>query len=254
MVQSLFPIGSYVIAERRQHRPGASPQRREIQPADRAHRPRRDRARNFPNTTRDHYRSERGGLECRSVAAQSRLERREFKPGDFADDRQSAQRGRHASGCARLVLGACRKSSDSVVCSIRCSAWRNIRSRRSGAGRRRLTFSNPPPNATIATAARNAPKTALSYGPWLPISLTDLDNSVIDVKSGKQLHVMTWDVSGSGVSFVCPNAISQKQILIGLHLNAETTNWFIGEVVRTRIVAHTGFYEHVVAFRQTVVV
>jgi hypothetical protein len=86
------------------------------------------------------------------------------------------------------------------------------------------------------------------------VSLTDLDNSVIDVKSGKQLHVMTWDVSGSGVSFVCPNPISKKQILVGLHLNAEKTKWFIGEVVRTRIVAHTGFYEHVVAFRQTVVV
>jgi hypothetical protein len=65
---------------------------------------------------------------------------------------------------------------------------------------------------------------------------------------------MTWDVSGSGVSFVCPRALSQNRILIGLHLNPQTTRWFIGEVQRTREVAHTGFWEHVVAFRQSVVV
>jgi HD-GYP domain-containing protein (c-di-GMP phosphodiesterase class II) len=86
------------------------------------------------------------------------------------------------------------------------------------------------------------------------ISLTDLDNSVIDIKSSRLLKAMTWDVSGSGVSFVCPRALSQNRLLIGLHLNPQTTRWFIGEVQRTREVAHTGFWEHVVAFRQSVVV
>jgi hypothetical protein len=86
------------------------------------------------------------------------------------------------------------------------------------------------------------------------ISLTDLNNSVIDIKSGRQLRALTWDVSGSGVSFVCPNELSRNRILIGLHLNVETTRWFLGEVVRARPVAHTGFWEHVVAFKQAVVV
>jgi hypothetical protein len=86
------------------------------------------------------------------------------------------------------------------------------------------------------------------------VCLADPRYPIVNLDSGRLVRVMTRDVSTRGVSFVCPETLPQERILIGIHVNETTTRWFLGDVVRAREVAETGFWEHGVVFRQAVTV
>jgi HD-GYP domain-containing protein (c-di-GMP phosphodiesterase class II) len=79
-------------------------------------------------------------------------------------------------------------------------------------------------------------------------------NPIVNVKSGPLLRVVTRDISNRGVSFVCPDELPQERILIGLQVNERDTRWFLSDIVRAREVADTGFWEHAVIFRQAIAI
>ncbi|MCC6125143.1 MAG: HD domain-containing protein [Pirellulales bacterium] len=84
------------------------------------------------------------------------------------------------------------------------------------------------------------------------ICIPDSRSPIVNVKSGRLLRVMTRDISNRGISFVCPDALPQERILIGLPVNDRDTRWFFSDIVRAREIADTGFWEHAVIFRQGV--
>jgi hypothetical protein len=63
---------------------------------------------------------------------------------------------------------------------------------------------------------------------------------------------MTRDVSSRGISFVCPEEVTLKEILVGLHVNEKDTKWFFSEIMRSREIGDTGFWEHAVEFKKSV--
>jgi hypothetical protein len=86
------------------------------------------------------------------------------------------------------------------------------------------------------------------------ICLADPRSPIVSVNSGRLLRVLTSDISTDGASFICPDALPQDRILIGFHLRAGETKWFLGEVVRKREVADTSFWEHGLIFRQSIAI
>jgi hypothetical protein len=84
------------------------------------------------------------------------------------------------------------------------------------------------------------------------ICLPDPSKPIVNVKTGHLLKVLTRDVSSRGVSFVCPDELAQDQILIGLHVNERDTKWFYSNIVRTREIGDTGFWEHAALFQRAV--
>jgi hypothetical protein len=84
------------------------------------------------------------------------------------------------------------------------------------------------------------------------ICLPDPRSPIVNLKSNRLLRVLTRDVSSRGVSFVCPDELPQERILVGLHVNAQETKWFLSDIVRAREISDTGFWEHAALFRQSI--
>ena len=68
----------------------------------------------------------------------------------------------------------------------------------------------------------------------------------------QEVTVWTREISESGLSFVCPERISDQWVLIGLEMIPGRVTWLRGDVVRRREVPSGGFWEHAVAFRRRV--
>jgi HD-GYP domain-containing protein (c-di-GMP phosphodiesterase class II) len=84
------------------------------------------------------------------------------------------------------------------------------------------------------------------------ICLLNPNQSIISLRSGHLVRVMTRDVSSRGISFVCPEEVTLKEILVGLHVNEKDTKWFFSEIMRSREIGDTGFWEHAVEFKKSV--
>jgi hypothetical protein len=78
------------------------------------------------------------------------------------------------------------------------------------------------------------------------------NQSIVSLRSGHSVRVLTRDVSSRGVSFVCPEEINLKEILVGLHVNEKDTKWFFSDIVRVREISDTGFWEHAAVFKKSV--
>lgn len=83
------------------------------------------------------------------------------------------------------------------------------------------------------------------------VCIPDPNNPIVSLNSGRLLRVLTRDVSPRGLSFVCPDELPVDRILIGLHVNEKDTKWFISDIIRAREVGDTGFWEHAAVFKQS---
>jgi hypothetical protein len=85
------------------------------------------------------------------------------------------------------------------------------------------------------------------------ICVPDPDIPIISAKSNRMFHVLTRDVSSRGLSFVCPDELPLERVLVGLTVKNNQTKWFLSDVIRAREIGDTGFWEHATLFRQSVV-
>jgi HD-GYP domain-containing protein (c-di-GMP phosphodiesterase class II) len=84
------------------------------------------------------------------------------------------------------------------------------------------------------------------------ICLPDPNNPIISAKSGRMFRVLTRDVSTRGLSFVCPDELPLERVLVGLNVKENVTKWFLSDILRARDIGDTGFWEHAVVFKQSV--
>jgi HD-GYP domain-containing protein (c-di-GMP phosphodiesterase class II) len=75
---------------------------------------------------------------------------------------------------------------------------------------------------------------------------------IISAKSNRMFHVLTRDVSSRGMSFVCPDELPCERVLVGLTVKNNQTKWFLSDLIRAREIGDTGFWEHAAIFRQSV--
>jgi hypothetical protein len=84
------------------------------------------------------------------------------------------------------------------------------------------------------------------------ICMSNSQNPIVDFNSNRLLRVLTRDVSSRGVSFVCPDELPRKQVIIGLQVNDQKIKWFQSDIVRIRSIGDTGFWEHGAVFRKAI--
>lgn len=82
------------------------------------------------------------------------------------------------------------------------------------------------------------------------VCVVDVDNPVVSLRSESTFRVLTRDVSGKGLGFVCPHPLPKGRILLGVPVSDERTKWFLSDIVRARKIADTGYWEYGAAFRQ----
>jgi HD-GYP domain-containing protein (c-di-GMP phosphodiesterase class II) len=84
------------------------------------------------------------------------------------------------------------------------------------------------------------------------IQLLDPTNPVLNLQSGHTFRVTTHDVSQGGISFIYPGQLPLGNILVGLGASDNEKAWFLGKILRNREVGDTGFWLHGVAFQQRI--
>lgn len=82
------------------------------------------------------------------------------------------------------------------------------------------------------------------------VCLLDAESSLLDVRSGRVFRALIHDVSQGGLCFIHPAAIPPGRALVGLQLAGDNPTWFVAQIVRSREVGDTGFWEHGVALQQ----
>jgi HD-GYP domain-containing protein (c-di-GMP phosphodiesterase class II) len=78
----------------------------------------------------------------------------------------------------------------------------------------------------------------------------DETNPFSNLESGIKFQAMTYDVSQGGVSFIYPDRLPMESILVGLPAPEDKMAWFFGKIVRNREIGDTGFWLYSVAFQQ----
>lgn len=84
------------------------------------------------------------------------------------------------------------------------------------------------------------------------IHIPDLTNQFANLQSGCNFSVITNDISQGGMSFVYPDRISKEEILIELPSADKKNNWFLGKISCSRLLGDTGFWMHGVSFQRKV--
>jgi HD-GYP domain-containing protein (c-di-GMP phosphodiesterase class II) len=97
---------------------------------------------------------------------------------------------------------------------------------------------------------RQYPRTVLKS----VVTLRPVDgvNPFSNLQSGISFQVLTFDVSQGGVSFIYPEKLSLDNLLVGLHVSEGKKAWFFGKIARCREIGDTNFWLHSVAFQQRV--
>jgi hypothetical protein len=78
------------------------------------------------------------------------------------------------------------------------------------------------------------------------------DAAVQSLRSGQAFRTMARDISSSGISFIHSEALPADNILVGLPLPGNDCRWFLASVVRRKEIGDTGFFEHGAVLRQRV--
>jgi HD-GYP domain-containing protein (c-di-GMP phosphodiesterase class II) len=77
-------------------------------------------------------------------------------------------------------------------------------------------------------------------------------NAFSNLQTGIAFQAMTYDVSKGGISFIYPAELSMDTILVGLPTTEGKKAWFLGNIVRRREIGDTTFWLHSVVFQQRV--
>ncbi|MGW8256750.1 MAG: HD domain-containing phosphohydrolase [Thermoguttaceae bacterium] len=102
--------------------------------------------------------------------------------------------------------------------------------------------------ATKRTHVRKAIKTIVT------IHLINPENHFSNIQADYSFRALTDDISQGGISFIYPGPIPWNNILVGLDTTEDAKTWFQGKIVRFREIGDTGFWLYSVAFKQRVAV
>jgi hypothetical protein len=97
---------------------------------------------------------------------------------------------------------------------------------------------------------RKRPRTVVKS--VVTIHPVDAANPFANIHSGLTFRAMSYDISPGGISFIYPEQLSIDSILIGMQASEDKKTWFLGKIVRTREIGDTCFWLHNVAFQQRV--
>ena len=86
----------------------------------------------------------------------------------------------------------------------------------------------------------------------ITVCLINSKTAILDHRSGCVFRALTNDVSRGGISWIHPGELRTDDVLIGLPDSREENKWFLGKIRRRREMGDTGFWEHGVALRQRV--
>jgi hypothetical protein len=65
----------------------------------------------------------------------------------------------------------------------------------------------------------------------------------------RDVTVWTREISESGMSFICPEQITDEWALIRLEISPGHPTWFVADIIRRRELPSEEFWEHGIAFR-----
>jgi hypothetical protein len=82
------------------------------------------------------------------------------------------------------------------------------------------------------------------------VRLLNSRDAPFDVGGGERFRALARDVSQGGLSFLHPELLKTKHILIGVDIPDGGRRWFESEIVRCREIDTEGFWEYGVAFRR----
>ena len=77
---------------------------------------------------------------------------------------------------------------------------------------------------------------------------------ILDLHGPGAFRALARDLSAGGLSFVHPAQVDVRHLIVGIEVSAHETKWFHAEVIRSREIAETDFWEYGVAFRCRLVV
>ncbi|MCA9019028.1 MAG: hypothetical protein KDA74_02715 [Planctomycetaceae bacterium] len=80
------------------------------------------------------------------------------------------------------------------------------------------------------------------------LCIPDPDSPVIKPGSGLSTRVWARCISSSGLSFICPDELDAKALLVGIEIPGRDTTWFQAEIKRERLMPDETFWEYGVAF------
>jgi HD-GYP domain-containing protein (c-di-GMP phosphodiesterase class II) len=86
----------------------------------------------------------------------------------------------------------------------------------------------------------------------ITINLPDVEDPFSNLQSGHTFRALTYDVSQGGLSFLYPDPIPAERIIIGLGASDEEKKWFLAKIIHRRSVGDSGFFLHSIAFQQRV--
>lgn len=86
------------------------------------------------------------------------------------------------------------------------------------------------------------------------VCIMNLEQSVLDPSGPGSFSVHVRSLSQSGLSFIYPGEIFEKNVLIGLDQAGGGKTWFVAEVVRVKKIEEEAFWEYGVKFVRRAVI
>lgn len=96
--------------------------------------------------------------------------------------------------------------------------------------------------------------TRVQYRGHGTICLPDPDQPILDLASSSSFSVHVRSLSQSGLSFIYPGEIVEKNVVVGLEQGGKAATWFVAEIVRIKEIVEEGFWEYGVKFVRRAVV
>ena len=86
------------------------------------------------------------------------------------------------------------------------------------------------------------------------ICIPNSDSPIVEHRGSKAFRAVCRDLSASGLCFIHPAPLAEDHLIVGLNVSENDGKWFHAEIVRRREIAPTEFWEYGVAFRRALVV
>lgn len=86
------------------------------------------------------------------------------------------------------------------------------------------------------------------------VCVPNTGGEILDLRGPGAFRAVARDVSRSGLSFVHPAPLTACHLIVGVEIAAKEVRWFLAEVVRKREIAEADFWEYAITFVRPLVV
>ncbi|MCC7423499.1 MAG: PilZ domain-containing protein [Planctomycetaceae bacterium] len=86
------------------------------------------------------------------------------------------------------------------------------------------------------------------------VCVTSPEQSILDTSGAGSFSVHVRSLSQSGLSFIYPGEIPEKNVFVGLDQAKGGKTWFVAEIVRVKEISEEGFWEYGVRFVRRAVI